>query len=77
VIIMIRGQTNHSPATVGPCSHRDGVAYAITRECLLDQKSIKNECAGALVLEGNMVSIDTNWDLELAEYIYLKEPNKN
>ena len=56
-----------------PVYHRNGVAYAIRRNCLLDQKSIKGERTGALVLEGNLVSIDTYWDLELAEYIYLKQ----
>jgi CMP-N,N'-diacetyllegionaminic acid synthase len=56
-----------------PVYHRNGVAYAIRRDCLLDQKSIKGERTGALVLEGNMVSIDTYWDLELAEYIFNKE----
>ena len=53
-----------------PVYHRNGVAYAIRRNCLLEQKSIKGERTGALVLEGNLVSIDTYWDLELAEYIY-------
>ena len=56
-----------------PVYHRNGVAYAIRRDCLLDQKSIKGERTGALVLEGNMVSIDTYWDLELADYIFNKE----
>ncbi len=56
-----------------PVYHRNGVAYAIRRNCLLDQKSIKGERTGALVLEGNLVSIDTYWDLELAEYIYMKQ----
>jgi CMP-N-acetylneuraminic acid synthetase len=56
-----------------PVYHRNGVAYAIRRDCLLDQKSIKGERTGALVLEGNMVSIDTYWDLELAEFIYSKQ----
>ena len=53
-----------------PVYHRNGVAYAIKRSCLLDQQSIKGERTGALVLEGNLVSIDTYWDLELAEFIY-------
>jgi CMP-N,N'-diacetyllegionaminic acid synthase len=56
-----------------PVYHRNGVAYAIRRSCLLDQQSIKGGRTGALVLEGNLVSIDTYWDLELAEYIYLKQ----
>ncbi|MCK4507910.1 MAG: acylneuraminate cytidylyltransferase family protein [Desulfuromonadales bacterium] len=55
-----------------PVYHRNGVAYAIKRSCLLDQKSISGERTGALVLEGDLVSIDTYWDLELAEYIYSK-----
>jgi CMP-N-acetylneuraminic acid synthetase len=55
-----------------PVYHRNGVAYAIRRSCLLEQKSISGKRTGALVLEGNLVSIDTYWDLELAEYIYKK-----
>ncbi len=56
-----------------PVYHRNGVAYAIKRGCLLDQKSISGERTGALVLEGNLVSIDTYWDFELAEFIYSKQ----
>ncbi|MDH3869970.1 MAG: acylneuraminate cytidylyltransferase family protein [Desulfuromonadales bacterium] len=59
-----------------PVYHRNGVAYAIKRSCLLDQQSIKGERTGALVLEGDMVSIDTYWDLELAEYVFSKRPQK-
>ena len=55
-----------------PVYHRNGVAYAIRRSCLLEQKSISGKQTGALVLEGNLVSIDTYWDLELSEYIYKK-----
>lgn len=55
-----------------PVYHRNGVAYAIRRNCLLMQQSISGERTGALVLEGDLVSIDTYWDLELAEYIYAK-----
>ena len=58
-----------------PVYHRNGVAYAIRRSCLLDQQSIKGKRTGALVLQENMVSIDTHWDLELAELIYSKRPN--
>jgi CMP-N,N'-diacetyllegionaminic acid synthase len=58
-----------------PVFHRNGVAYAIRRSCLLDQQSIKGERTGALVLHENMVSIDTLWDLKLAEFIYSKRLN--
>jgi len=56
-----------------PVYHRNGVAYAISRSCLLDQKNIKGANTGALVIPGHMVSIDTLWDLELAEYIAERE----
>ena len=56
-----------------PLYHRNGVAYAIRRSCLLDQQSIKGERCGALVIAGHMISIDTLWDLELAEYICMKQ----
>lgn len=52
-----------------PVFHRNGIAYAITRECLLDQGTIKGGKAGALVLKGEFVSIDTEWDCALVEFI--------
>jgi len=52
-----------------PVYHRNGVAYAITRSCLLEQKSIKGANTGALVIPGVMISIDTLFDLELTEYV--------
>ena len=59
-----------------PVYHRNGVAYAISRSCLLDQKNIKGANTGALVIPGHTVSIDTLWDLELAEYIAEREDPK-
>lgn len=56
-----------------PVYHRNGVAYAITRSCLLDQKTIKGTRTGALVLDANHISIDTLWDLELAEFVWERE----
>ena len=56
----------------GQVYHRNGVAYAIRRECLLDG-SIKGENAGAFIVEGTMISIDTRWDLELAEWVASRE----
>lgn len=55
---------------LGAVYHRNGVAYAMTRRCLVEKESIKGERTGALVIEDPMVSIDTLWDLELAEFIY-------
>ena len=54
---------------LSPVYHRNGVAYAITRSCLLEQKSIRGRKAGALVLDELLVSIDTPWDLRLCEFV--------
>lgn len=54
--------------------HRNGAAYAITRSCLMEQKSIKGTKTGALVIEDKMVSIDTWWDFKLVEFL-LDETN--
>ena len=52
-----------------PVYHRNGIAYAITRDCLLNQHTIKGARTAALVIEGEHVSIDTLWDLEQVELI--------
>lgn len=52
-----------------PVYHRNGVAYAMTRACLLDQRTIKGKRTGALVIEDHHVSIDTEWDLGLVEFL--------
>ncbi len=58
--------------------HRNGVVYAITRDCLLNQQSTKGANTGALLIEGNHVSIDTEWDFDLIEFIQSKtHENKN
>jgi CMP-N-acetylneuraminic acid synthetase len=54
---------------LSPIYHRNGVAYALTRECLAEQRSLKGRRAGALVLDGPHVSIDTLSDLALVEWI--------
>lgn len=56
-----------------PVYHRNGICYAMTRECILEQKTIKGRRTGALVLEGNFVSIDTEWDLSLVEFILSRQ----
>jgi CMP-N,N'-diacetyllegionaminic acid synthase len=50
-----------------PVYHRNGIAYAMTRDCILDQRSVMGRKTGAIVTEGHHVSIDTEWDLQIAE----------
>lgn len=52
-----------------PVYHRNGIAYAMTRACLTEQRTIKGRKAGALVIEGDHVSIDTEDDIALVEWI--------
>jgi CMP-N-acetylneuraminic acid synthetase len=54
---------------LSPVYHRNGIAYAMTRSCLLDQKSIKGSRTGALIIREPVVNIDTEFDLELANFM--------
>jgi len=55
-----------------PVYHRNGLCYAFTRDCLLNQKRIKGNRTGAVVIEGKIPNIDTLEDLELAEHVMQK-----
>jgi len=50
-----------------PVYHRNGVAYALTRDCLLEQQSLHGERAGAVVIDDPQVSIDTPDDMARVE----------
>lgn len=56
-----------------PLYHRNGVAYAMTRECILEQQTIKGNKTSPLIIEGIMVSIDTLWDFKLVEFLLNEE----
>ena len=56
-----------------PVYYRNGIAYAITRDCLIKQKTINGERTGAMIVPGNHISIDTIWDVELVEFIMQRE----
>ncbi len=50
-----------------PVHHRNGAAYALTRDCLLGQRSILGKQASAVVIEEPMLSIDTREDFARVE----------
>jgi CMP-N,N'-diacetyllegionaminic acid synthase len=52
-----------------PVFHRNGIAYAFTRECLVEQKTIKGRKTGAFLIEGPVSNIDTELDLAWAEFL--------
>ena len=53
--------------------HRNGVAYAFTRACLLEYESIYGGRTGAVVIDHPVISIDTKEDLIAAEKIIKDE----
>jgi CMP-N,N'-diacetyllegionaminic acid synthase len=53
---------------LSPVYHRNGIAYAMTRECLVLQRTIMGRRKGALVIEGEHISIDTEFDIAMAEW---------
>lgn len=55
-----------------PVYHRNGVVYVITRECLKDYGDITGKKCGSYIIDEYLVSIDTQWDLEWAEYVAQK-----
>jgi CMP-N-acetylneuraminic acid synthetase len=63
------GQSIVARQQLKPVYHRNGIAYAMTRDCLLHQKTIKGFRTGGLILQGHFVSIDTEWDIALVEFI--------
>jgi len=52
-----------------PVYHSNGVAYAITRKCLVDQKTIIGSNTSAVVVDEPVVNIDTEQDLEKAQFL--------
>ena len=63
----LRGETIIARQQLNPVFHRNGVAYAYTRECLLGQKVVKGKRTAAVVIDEQMISIDTPEDFEQVE----------
>lgn len=67
-----RGKSIIARQQLDPLYHRNGAAYAIRRSCLLEGSDIMGEKCGALVIDQDLVSIDTQLDLDWAEFLILK-----
>jgi CMP-N-acetylneuraminic acid synthetase len=59
---------------LAPVYHRNGVAYAMTRECLVEQRTLLGRRAGAVVIEEALANIDSELDLEWANYLAARGP---
>ncbi len=53
-----------------PIYHRNGAAYSLTRECLLNQKSLMGKKTGSVIVKEPMVSIDNLEDIAKVEKIF-------
>ena len=54
---------------LGTVYHRNGVAYVLSRDCLMEQKTLLGNNGGALILADKHISIDTEDDFALAQKI--------
>jgi len=64
-----RGATVIARQQLTPVHHRNGIAYAFTRDCLLVQKTIKGMRTGAVIIDELVANIDTEIDIEWAEFL--------
>jgi CMP-N-acetylneuraminic acid synthetase len=62
-----RGASIVARQQLAPVYHRNGAAYAVTRDCLLRQGTLKGARTAAVVVNDPMVSIDTLDDFALVE----------
>ena len=67
-----RGKQIIARQQLQPVYDRNGVAYALTRECILEQRSTLGAKWSAVVIEEPQVSIDTLEDFEKVESFMLK-----
>lgn len=58
-----------------PVYHRNGIAYAITRDCIMNKKNIKGNHTSAVIIKCPIVNIDTEQDFKLAEFFINKAEN--
>jgi len=49
--------------------YRNGAAYAFTRKCLLEDRNIMPGRCSAVIIEDPLISIDTEFDIQLAEWL--------
>jgi CMP-N,N'-diacetyllegionaminic acid synthase len=64
-----RGKEVIARQQLQPVYHRNGIVYVIRRDTLIEKKSIMGINSGAYIVEGNHLSIDTEFDFKLIEAI--------
>ena len=59
-----------------PLYYRNGAAYAMSRNCLVKNKSLMTRNTSYVLIEEPMMSIDNEWDIKLVEFI-ISQTKKN
>ncbi len=59
-----------------PVFHKNGLAYALTRKCLLEQKTLLGKRASFVKTERPVINIDSEFDLALANFLMSQEQSK-
>ena len=62
---------------LSPVFHCNGAAYAYTRNCLLEQRTVRGKRTAGLVIEEPMISIDTIEEFEQVEHILHSREREN
>lgn len=57
----------------GDLCFRNGVCYALSRECLMEKRSVVTDDTRAYVIDREIVNIDEPFELELAEFLLTRE----
>lgn len=71
-----RGHAIIARQQLTPVYHRNGVAYAMTRDCLVRQKTLMGAKTAAHVVTTHQISIDTEWDIALAEFVLSRQADE-
>lgn len=71
-----RGKEIVARQQLTPVYHRNGSAYVFTRDCLLNQKTIFPKNSSCVIVQNELVNIDTMEDLELANTRLREEQKK-
>jgi len=68
-----RGASVIARQELTPTYHKDGLVYALTRECLMEQQTLLGRKASFVITTRQTVNIDTAEDLAYAEYLMLSD----
>ncbi|WP_413682940.1 cytidylyltransferase domain-containing protein [Prochlorococcus sp. MIT 1011] len=65
-----RGSKIVARQELSPVYHRNGIAYAIKKSALIKKETLISSNTGAVLVNENCISIDTEFDLEFTEYLF-------